>query len=172
LLQLVATSLAQMPPLSQVVAPWRGQVLAPQSPTAQVTSHAQALLQLIDPHAAVPMHCTVQAAPPAPHDEILPHAWSPSHRTSQFIPFGHVMLLPPAPSTMHVGGFVDRSHELQGKGHVPPLVTQYPIWHVRPLLQSFVVSHARSSLLRCTVQADSNRATIAMRISSRCRTPV
>jgi hypothetical protein len=123
LLQLVATSLAQMPPLAQVVPPWRGQLFVPHCPVPQVTSHEQALLQPIDPHALVPLQITVHAVPPLPH-VMLPHAESPLHTMSQFMPLGHVMLLPPAPSTMHVGGLVPRSHELHGAGHEPPPVTQ------------------------------------------------
>ncbi len=114
-----------MPPIAQVVAPCRGQVFVPQSPVVQITSHEQALAQLIDPHAFVPVQVTVHAVPPVPH-VMLPHAPSPVQMISHAMPLGQATVLPvpPVTSIMHVGGCVPRSHEVQVVGHVAPASTQ------------------------------------------------
>jgi hypothetical protein len=118
--------------------PRTGQLFAPQSPVAHVTSHVHALLHVMLPHELVVSHATLQLpvlllphvivpqAPAASHvivqssepHEIVPHAPVDPHVMSHFMPLGQVRLVP-EPSIVQVGGDVDMSHDVHVEGHEP-----------------------------------------------------
>ena len=130
--------------------------MVPQSPLAHVTSHAHAPLQLIVPHAPAAVQLIEHRCPLA--QWISPHAPVLSQVTTHWYPDGQVMSAPLEPSTVHVGGTVVSSHmPVHTDGQLVP--THQPSMHTRPLLQSLVVAHAKSLVLRCTAQPSASTAT-------------
>jgi hypothetical protein len=88
-----------------------------------VTLHVPLLLfpQVMSPQAPAPLHTIVQ---PLSH-EMSPHAPGPLQLTVHCMPLGQSKLLPLVGSTMHVGGFVDRSQPAAHcDGHAPLSTTQ------------------------------------------------
>lgn len=73
-----------VPSLVHAIPAWLGQLLVPQPPDSQLTSHPQALLQSTALHAAAPLQSTVhRPLPLLPHEIVPAHAAAALHSTSQ-----------------------------------------------------------------------------------------
>lgn len=147
-----------MPFTEHALPAWLGHELVPHAPDEQITWHEHELLQSIEPHAPAPVHWTVHASVPQVID---PHAAAPLQSIEHANPSGQSIERPPADDVIrHCGGdAVSVQPPLHSEGQLllPPLPapTQYPDWHVPPVLQSAFDPHARLGVRRLTVHAAS-----------------